>query len=98
MCMMKGKMCPVHKTALVLVLVGALNWGLVGGFNWNLVTALLGNWPMAVKVVYILVGLSAVATLLACKCKKCGNCCGGDKSCNTGAEGKSCCQDGEHKM
>lgn len=95
---MKGKMCLVHKIAWVLVLVGALNWGLVGGFNWNLVNALLGNWPMVEKAVYILVGLSAVAALFVCKCKKCGNCCG-DKSCETsGGEGKSCCQNGEHKM
>ena len=45
---------------LVLVVVGGINWGLVGAANWNLVEALLGAWPMAVKVVYVLVGLSAL--------------------------------------
>ncbi len=53
------------KLAWVLVIVGALNWGLVGiNPGWNLVEILLGTWPMATKVVYILVGLSAVVSLL----------------------------------
>lgn len=47
-------------TAKVLVLVGALNWGLVGVLNFNLVETLLGSWPMLVTLVYALVGLSAL--------------------------------------
>lgn len=97
MCMKLGKMCPAHKVAFVLVLVGALNWGLVGGFGFNLVNSLLGSMPMAEKVVYILVGLSAVMMLFVCKCKKCSSGCGDDKSCG-GEHGGSCCKDGEHKM
>lgn len=96
MCMTKGKMCPAHKVCAILVLVGALNWGLVGAFGWNLVNALLGNWPMVERVVYILVGLSALMMLMKGKCKKCHCCCDGDKSC--GMEGKGCCDNGEHKM
>ena len=46
--------------AFVLVVVGALNWGLVGLFDFNLVMALLGSMPMLEKVAYILVGASAV--------------------------------------
>ena len=84
MCMSIGKMCPAHKVCAILVLVGALNWGLVGAFNWNLVNALLGGWPMVEKVVYILVGLSALAMLLMGKCKRC---CAGD-NCNCGTEHK----------
>jgi len=94
MCMTKGKMCHGHKVAWALVLVGALNWGLVGGFGYNLVNSLLGSMPTAEKVVYILVGLSAVMMLLAHKCKKCGDC-SGDKC---GTDGKGCCDNGEHKM
>jgi hypothetical protein len=45
--------------ALVLVIVGGLNWGLVA-FNFNLVTWLLGAMPWLVTAVYVLVGLSAV--------------------------------------
>ena len=48
----------LHMIAWILVIIGGLNWLLVG-FNWNLVEALLGSWPMIVKIVYILVGLSA---------------------------------------
>ncbi len=46
--------------ALVLVIVGGLNWGLVGLFNFNLVTALFGEASMLSNIVFILVGASAV--------------------------------------
>jgi uncharacterized membrane protein YuzA (DUF378 family) len=46
--------------AIVLVIVGGLNWGLVGFFNFDLVAKIFGAWPMIVRVVYSLVGLSAV--------------------------------------
>ena len=49
--------------AWVLVLIGALNWGLVGVFNWNLVEAILGGAPVIERIVYILVGLSALYAL-----------------------------------
>lgn len=51
------------KLAWVLVVVGALNWGLVGAFDFNLVTTLVGTWPSVEKIVYILVGLSALVAL-----------------------------------
>ena len=44
--------------AAVLVLVGALNWGLVGAAKFNLVAALLGQTILA-SIVYSLVGLAA---------------------------------------
>ncbi len=46
--------------ALVLVLVGALNWGLVGAFDFNLVDALFGEGSVLARVVYVLVGLAAL--------------------------------------
>ncbi|MEK9200388.1 MAG: DUF378 domain-containing protein [Patescibacteria group bacterium] len=60
--------------AVTLVWVGALNWGLVGLFGYNLVGSLLGAWPMLERVVYVLVGVSAVFELLNHKeaCKLCG--------------------------
>lgn len=45
--------------ALLLVVIGGLNWGLVGLLNMNLVTAILGEGTLA-TVVYALVGASAV--------------------------------------
>jgi uncharacterized membrane protein YuzA (DUF378 family) len=46
--------------AMILLLVGGLNWGLVGIFNYNLVTSLLGDASMTTKVVYALVGICAL--------------------------------------
>lgn len=48
--------------AVVLIIVGGLNWGLVGAFDFNLVSAILGVGMIA-KIVYILVGVSAVYAL-----------------------------------
>ena len=46
--------------ALVLVIIGGLNWGLVGIFGFDLVEFLLGAVPMLQTIVYILVGVAAV--------------------------------------
>ena len=45
--------------ALVLVIIGGLNWGLVGLFKLDLVNKIFGESIIA-KIVYILVGLSAL--------------------------------------
>ena len=52
----------VDVVALVLLIVGGLNWGLAI-WDVNLVTLLLGAVPVLVKIVYALVGLSAVYEL-----------------------------------
>jgi uncharacterized membrane protein YuzA (DUF378 family) len=46
--------------ALVLVIVGGLNWGLVGAFDFNLVDTIFGDMSALSRIVYVLVGLSAV--------------------------------------
>lgn len=46
--------------AMVLLIVGGLNWGLVGLFNFDLVAALFGAGTLLARAVYILVGLSAL--------------------------------------
>ena len=50
----------INLIAMVLLLIGGLNWGLVGIFNYNLVTAMLGDASMMTKVVYALVGVCAL--------------------------------------
>lgn len=70
--MMKG--CTAHQVCWVLVIVGALNWGLVGIAGFNLVNYLLGNWPMVERVVYVLVGLAGVMMLFKSKCPPCQAC------------------------
>lgn len=46
--------------ALVLLVVGGLNWGLVGLFQFDLVATIFGAASLLSNIVYILVGLSAV--------------------------------------
>jgi len=58
----------LSRAALLLVIIGALNWLLVGLFQWDLVTALLGGETMRTasmlsRIVYTLVGLSGVYCL-----------------------------------
>ena len=42
------------------VLIGALNWGLIGAFDFNLVSFLFGNMTTMSRIIYTLVGLSAI--------------------------------------
>ena len=48
------------KTVFFLLLIGGFNWGLVGLFNWNLINAIFGQAYVLTRLIYILVGLSAV--------------------------------------
>ncbi len=51
--------------ALFLAIIGALNWGLVGAFNgFNLVSTIFGEMSPLARLVYILVGLSAIYLLV----------------------------------
>lgn len=70
---MKKEMGPVCMITFVLVVVGALNWGLVGFFEWNLVNVLVGDWPTVERVVYALVGLSGLYMLVK-TCMSCKDC------------------------
>ncbi len=51
---------PLDWLALVLVLVGALNWGLVGLLEFDLVATIFGEMTVISRVVYSLVGLAAI--------------------------------------
>lgn len=50
--------------ALILVIVGGLNWLLVGAFQFDLVATIFGDMTMLSRLVYVLVGLSAIYTLV----------------------------------
>lgn len=50
----------IDTLALILVIIGALNWGLIGIFNFNLVDTLFGAMSVISKVIYILVGISGL--------------------------------------
>lgn len=49
--------------ALILVIIGALNWGLVGVMNYNLVSALFGENSKVSKAIYALVGIAGVYSI-----------------------------------
>jgi uncharacterized membrane protein YuzA (DUF378 family) len=51
--------------ALVLLVIGGLNWLLVGAFDFDLVAAIFGPMTTASRVVYVLVGIAAIWTLIA---------------------------------
>jgi len=44
--------------AAILVVVGALNWGLVGLFQFDLVAAIFGDAAFLSRIVYVVVGLA----------------------------------------
>lgn len=46
--------------ALLLAVIGAINWGLVGLFSFNLVSALFGEMTALTRIIYILVGLAGL--------------------------------------
>ncbi|GMU24071.1 MAG: hypothetical protein AMXMBFR13_41480 [Phycisphaerae bacterium] len=50
----------IDVVAAVLVVVGALNWGLVGILRFDLVAALLGDGSVLSSIVYALVGLAGL--------------------------------------
>ena len=58
------KMNVLDWAAMILLVVGGLNWGLVGLLNLNLVALVLGEMSLLAKIVYILVGLSALYVLV----------------------------------
>jgi len=60
-----GKMKKVIKLiAWILVVIGALNWGLVGAFDLDLVDLIFGSITWLAKTVYILVGISALILIV----------------------------------
>jgi uncharacterized membrane protein YuzA (DUF378 family) len=57
----------LNATALVLIIVGGLNWGLVGLFDFNLVAAIFGVDTWLTNLIYILVGISAIYAFILLK-------------------------------
>ena len=53
----------LHKTTLVLVIIGCINWGLVGLFDFNLVEYLFGDGTLLTRIVYVLVMISGLIQL-----------------------------------
>ena len=54
----------INFITLLLVIVGGLNWLLVGLFDFDLVAALFGEMSSLSRIVYVLVGISAIVQLV----------------------------------
>lgn len=50
----------IDKIALVLIIIGALNWGLIGLFEFDLVATLFGEMSVLSRIVYSLVGIAGL--------------------------------------
>lgn len=50
----------IDTIALVLIIIGAINWGLIGLFNFNLVDTIFGTMSIISRIIYILVGISGL--------------------------------------
>ena len=50
----------IDKIALVLILIGAINWGLIGFFGFDLVATIFGEMSVISRIVYGLVGISGL--------------------------------------
>lgn len=49
--------------ALILVIIGAINWGLIGFFSFDLVKMIFGDMTLISRIVYALVGVSGLYAL-----------------------------------
>lgn len=63
----------LHGVAFCLVIIGGLNWLLVGVIGWDIGNLFGGQSMMIPKIIYILVGLSAIYLVVSHKkdCKQC---------------------------
>lgn len=49
--------------ALVLVVIGAINWGLIGFFEFDLVRTIFGNMTLISRIIYAVVGIAGLYSL-----------------------------------
>jgi uncharacterized membrane protein YuzA (DUF378 family) len=49
--------------ALILVVIGAINWGLIGFFSFDLVKMIFGDMTIVSRIIYALVGVSGLYAL-----------------------------------
>ena len=75
--MTNGKQCGICKLVGLLVILGALNWGLVGIFQIDVVARLLGEMTGPARAVYSIIGVAGVLAILGmlkcCPCNR-GTC------------------------
>ena len=58
-----NRMAAAEWIPMALLIIGGLNWGLVGLFDFNLVAYLFGEMTLIARIVYVLVGVSALYSI-----------------------------------
>lgn len=53
--------------AKILVIIGALNWGLYGGFDKDVIAMIFGGMTMAARIAYIVIGVAGLYLIIFCK-------------------------------
>ncbi|MDD3240126.1 MAG: DUF378 domain-containing protein [Lachnospira sp.] len=53
----------IDYTALTIVIIGAINWGLIGFFNFNLVSFIFGSSVLVCRIIYAIVGICGLYLL-----------------------------------
>ena len=59
-----SKLSALDWIALILLVIGGLNWLLVGLFGFDLVAAIFGSMSVVARVIYVIVGLCAIYMLI----------------------------------
>jgi uncharacterized protein len=78
---MKTKCKFLDVLAMILVIIGALSWGLVGLFHFHLMATIFGEHALAARIIHIVIGLAGLwmiyAGISCCKSSSCST-----KSCD----------------
>lgn len=53
-------------TVLILVIIGAVNWGLIGFFGLDLVAFLFGSMSLISRIIYAVIGLCGLYAVSYC--------------------------------
>lgn len=50
--------------SLILIIIGAINWGLIGFFNLDVVSLIFGNMSMITRIIFAVVGIAGIYSLV----------------------------------
>lgn len=53
----------IKTISFILVIVGAINWGLIGFFNFDLVESILGDMSVSSRIIYSLIGIAGLYSI-----------------------------------
>ena len=49
---------------LILIIIGAVNWGLIGFFSLDIISVIFGNMSMISRIIYAVVGIAGIYSLV----------------------------------